>query len=112
VTKAIEHVAERLGNTQAICRKSYVHPAIIEAYVDRSLVKTLKRQTEKELRGTLHRLSAEEAAVLVLLQQRMEQDLMGGRRPQTKKRNKSTRATAPGTRARRTTRRRKRNRDQ
>jgi DNA topoisomerase I len=79
ITKAIERVAERLGNTQAICRKSYVHPAVIEAYMDRSLVKTLKRRTEKELRGKLHRLSAEEAAVLALLQQRMQQQLTGRR---------------------------------
>jgi DNA topoisomerase I len=77
VTKAIERVAERLGNTQAICRKCYVHPAIIEAYMDRSLVKTLKRRAEKELRGALHRLSSEEAAVLALLQQRMEHELFG-----------------------------------
>jgi DNA topoisomerase I len=83
VTRAIERVAERLGNTQAICRKSYVHPAIIEAYMDRSLVKTLKRRAEKELRGTLHRLSSEEAAVLALLQQRMEQELTPLRRRRT-----------------------------
>ena len=75
ITQAIESVAQRLGNTQAICRKSYVHPAIIDAYMDRSLLKTLKRRTEKELRGALHRLSSEEAAVLALLQQRMEQAL-------------------------------------
>lgn len=30
--KAIRHVAETLGNTVAVCRKSYVHPAVIEAY--------------------------------------------------------------------------------
>jgi DNA topoisomerase-1 len=81
ITNAIERVAERLGNTQAICRKSYVHPAIIDAYMDRSLVKTLKRQTERELRGALHRLSSEEAAVLALLQQRMEQELTATKRP-------------------------------
>lgn len=75
VTRAIERVAERLGNTQAICRKCYVHPAVIDAYMDRSLVATLKRRTERELRGKLHRLSGEEAAVLALLQQRMEQEL-------------------------------------
>jgi DNA topoisomerase-1 len=60
-----------------------VHPAIIEAYMDRSLVKTLKRRAEKELRGTLHRLSSEEAAVLALLQQRMEQELTPLRRRRT-----------------------------
>lgn len=75
ITRAIEHVAERLGNTQAICRKSYVHPAIVEAYMDRSLLETLQRRTESELRSTLHRLSPEEAAVLALLQQRMQQQL-------------------------------------
>ena len=89
VTKAIERVAERLGNTQAICRKCYVHPAIIEAYMDRSLVKTLKRQTEKELRGPLHRLSSEEAAVLALLQQRMEHELTGASKPRAQKRARS-----------------------
>jgi DNA topoisomerase-1 len=87
ITKAIESVAERLGNTQAICRKSYVHPAIIEAYMDRSLVKTLKRRAEKELRGSLHRLSSEEAAVLALLQQRMEQELTGGGKPRSQRRS-------------------------
>jgi DNA topoisomerase-1 len=77
ITRAIENVAERLGNTRAICRKSYVHPAVIDAYMDRSLVQTLTRRTEKELRGKLHRLSSAEAAVLALLQQRMEQELTG-----------------------------------
>ena len=94
ITKAIEHVAERLGNTQAICRKCYVHPAVIEAYMDRSLLETLKRQTEKELRGTLHRLSSEEAAVLALLQQRMEHELIGGRRERAKPKSVRARRTS------------------
>ncbi len=89
VTKAIEGVAERLGNTQAICRKCYVHPAIIDAYMDRSLIETLKRRTEKALRGTLHRLSGEEAAVLALLQQRMEHELAGGKNKHKKSASKS-----------------------
>jgi len=95
ITNAIERVAERLGNTQAICRKSYVHPAIIDAYMDRSLLKTLKRRTEKELRGALHRLSSEEAAVLALLQQRMEQALTAPR-SRAKRRTKSTRKVRRG----------------
>jgi len=75
ITKAIERVAERLGNTKAVCRKCYIHPAIIDAYMDRSLVATLKERTETELRESLSRLPAEEAAVLALLQQRMERQL-------------------------------------
>lgn len=33
VNEAISGVAERLGNTKAICRKCYVHPAVVEAYL-------------------------------------------------------------------------------
>ena len=32
VTAALERVAARLGNTPAVCRKAYVHPAILETY--------------------------------------------------------------------------------
>ena len=34
--RAIEPVAEQLGNTPAVCRKCYVHPAVVEAYLDGS----------------------------------------------------------------------------
>jgi len=32
VNKVLDHVARRLGNTRAVCRKYYVHPAVIDAY--------------------------------------------------------------------------------
>lgn len=75
VTNAIERVAKRLGNTKAVCRKCYVHPAVIDAYLDRTLVETLKREAERTLRQSLPRLSSEEAAVLALLQRRMQRQL-------------------------------------
>src|SRR5213079_2878299 len=34
VSTAIGHVAERLGNTKAVCRRCYVHPAVLEAFFD------------------------------------------------------------------------------
>jgi len=80
VTRAIERVAERLGNTKAVCRKCYIHPAVIDAYLDHSLVEMLKARTERELRDNLPKLSAEEAAVLALLQQRMQRQLQTHRR--------------------------------
>jgi DNA topoisomerase-1 len=101
ITKAIEHVAERLGNTQAICRKCYVHPAVIDAYMDRSLVKTLKRRAERELRGSLHRLSSEEAAVLALLQQRMEHELAGSAQRKARRAHGKARSLLPRARRRR-----------
>jgi DNA topoisomerase-1 len=81
ITRAIERVAERLGNTQSVCRKCYVHPAVIDAYLDHSLVETLKARTEGELRDRLPKLPAEEAAVLAFLQQWMERQLQNDRRP-------------------------------
>ena len=75
ITRAIERVAARLGNTAAVCRKCYVHPAVIDAYLDRSLVETLHRRTKKELRHGLSALKPEEAAVLVLLEERMSRQL-------------------------------------
>lgn len=93
ITKAIEKVAAQLGNTKAICRKCYVHPAIIESYLDRSLLTTLKKQTEKELSDHLHSLSPEEAAVLKLLRQRMEREL-GGNHSKGHRRPRGSRAKA------------------
>lgn len=37
VSAAIDAVAQRLGNTPAICRKCYVHPQILTAYMDGEL---------------------------------------------------------------------------
>ena len=34
VVEAIDHTAKRLGNTRAVCRKYYIHPALIEAYLE------------------------------------------------------------------------------
>jgi DNA topoisomerase-1 len=32
ITRAIENVAKQLGNTVAVCRKCYIHPAVLDAY--------------------------------------------------------------------------------
>jgi DNA topoisomerase-1 len=34
VVRAIESVAHRLGNTKTVCRQSYVHPAVVDAYLE------------------------------------------------------------------------------
>jgi DNA topoisomerase-1 len=33
IVAAIDAVAARLGNTRAVCRKYYVHPALLHAYL-------------------------------------------------------------------------------
>jgi DNA topoisomerase I len=74
IVAAIEKVAKRLGNTKAVCRKCYIHPAVLDAYLDGSLLKTLTRRAEKEMTRSLHKLQPEEAAVLALLQQRLNRE--------------------------------------
>src|SRR5262249_12610093 len=41
VVAAVAGVARRLGNTPAVCRKCYVHPAVLAAYLDGSLAQAL-----------------------------------------------------------------------
>lgn len=74
VVQAIEQAAKRLGNTPAICRKCYVHPAVIESYLVGSMLEALKQRAEETLADSLHALSPEEAAVIGLLQQRLAQE--------------------------------------
>ena len=75
ITRAIEQVANRLGNTVAVCRKSYIHPAILDAYVDGSLLAFLKGRVEETLREELEGLSSAEAAALAFLQHRLTREV-------------------------------------
>jgi DNA topoisomerase-1 len=67
VVQAIASVAERLGNTPAICRKCYVHPDVITAYLEGTLQELLKANSEKPATRGMRSLEAGEAAVLKLL---------------------------------------------
>jgi DNA topoisomerase-1 len=80
IDRAIEDVARRLGNTPTVCKECDVHPAILESYLDGSLVTALRKSTERELRTSLHRLRREEAAVVTLIQQRLKAT-QGSKRP-------------------------------
>jgi DNA topoisomerase I len=71
VKAAIGAVARILGNTPAICRKCYVHPAVLETYLDGDLIEGLKKKNEQALRDSLSDLRSEEAAVLAFLQERL-----------------------------------------
>ncbi len=71
IVRAIESVAEKLGNTPNICRKCYIHPAVIDAYLDGTIIEALRERAARELAEDLHDLSPEEAAVLALLNERL-----------------------------------------
>lgn len=71
LVSAIETVAEKLGNTPAVCRKCYIHPHVLDSYLDGTLAEALKHRVEAEILRSVRGLPPEEAAVLGLLQQRL-----------------------------------------
>jgi DNA topoisomerase I len=72
---AIEQVAQRLGNTPAICRKCYVHPEVLAAYIEGGL--ELKIKDEAPAPESATALKAEEKAVLAMLEKRLSSTLAG-----------------------------------
>lgn len=72
VVQAIAAVAERLGNTPAVCRKCYVHPAVIECYMGGELLQTLEKSPEKEIAETAGALRKEELELIHLLEHRIK----------------------------------------
>jgi DNA topoisomerase-1 len=74
VVRAIESVAERLGNTPSVCRKCYVHPAVLDAYLDGTMLEGLRARAEESLVEDLKDLQPEEAAVLAMLERRLAQE--------------------------------------
>ena len=71
VVRAIETVAEKLGNTPAVSRASYVHPQVIDAYLEGDLLQQVREEADRKLRQDLAKLTAEEAAVFALLRSRL-----------------------------------------
>ena len=81
VVEAIRRTATHLGNTPAVARGSYVHPAVLEAYLDGSLGPALVEAAEEQLEPPQMPAPGEEAAVMDLLRQRLRDDARrrGGR---------------------------------
>jgi len=69
IVRAIDEVAKRLGNTRAVCRKYYVHPALLDAYMRGETVPEAPAPETGERRGgEKAALRREEAVVLECLQ--------------------------------------------
>ncbi len=64
IVAAIKSVSVRLGNRPATCRKFYVHPAVLDAYTEGTLMEAMKTQAEGSSSYALRR---EEVAVMNLL---------------------------------------------
>jgi DNA topoisomerase-1 len=64
VNQAVKVVAERLGNTLAVCRKCYIHPAILEGYLAGQLSRYFSQESAAKPRS---RLRTAEASLLCYL---------------------------------------------
>ena len=85
VVQAITEVAKRLGNTPSVCRKCYVHPAVLESYLSGKMaevseeqveeikeeIREVKHELEQEIAGHTAALHKEEQALVSLLKQRL-----------------------------------------
>ena len=70
IVRAVESVAQRLGNTKAVCRKAYIHPAVFGSYLDRSMLDSAVQRAKGAARSA-HALTASELVVLSLLQRKL-----------------------------------------
>lgn len=97
VVQAIAAVAAKLGNTPSVCRKCYVHPAVLEAYLNgthldpeaqaaagkeaasetavaKQIKQELKEQLDEKIAAHSNALRDEEQALMDLLNQRLQLD--------------------------------------
>ena len=66
VVAAIDQVKDALGNTRAVCRKCYVHPAVIDAYLEGETIRGVTGPSPAS------GLTPDERAVLALLRRRTQ----------------------------------------
>ena len=68
VAQALDIVSKHLGNTRNVCKKYYVHPAILSLYEDRSLEKYLHQLDKIEVNDIKAELTAEEKIIMKILE--------------------------------------------
>jgi DNA topoisomerase I len=72
VKTVVESVSKILGNTPSVCRKCYIHPEIINAYLEGTALNVVSQRIGENLNGSVRKLRPVEAAVLALLQKRLK----------------------------------------
>jgi DNA topoisomerase I len=71
ISRVTGTVSKLLGNTPAICRKCYVHLAILQAYLDGNSIEGLKQKAEEAVTQSRCDLRTSETAVLKFSQTRL-----------------------------------------
>lgn len=68
IVKAVQRVAERLGNTPTVCRNSYVHPLVLDSYTTGVTLEEFRPRKERRIGRQQPEYLLEERALLKLLQ--------------------------------------------
>src|SRR4051794_2980079 len=92
VVAAVRQTAESLGNTPAVARRSYVHPEVLQAYLDGSIGEALVAAAEEQEAPPQGTTPEEESAVVALLRERLEVDAARGEHRRRRKADARTRA--------------------
>ena len=74
VVEAIKSVAARLGNTPSVCRKCYIHPAVLDNYLSGTMLQAVKKDVKEEIEKSPAALRHEELELLKVLEGRVEAD--------------------------------------
>jgi DNA topoisomerase-1 len=74
IVEAIRRTAGRLGNTPAVCRSSYFHPVVVEAYLDGRLRGALVEAAEESETPPAGTTPDEERAVVALIRRHLRED--------------------------------------
>jgi DNA topoisomerase-1 len=67
LVRAVRAVAEHLGNTPAVCRSSYIHPAVVEAYLTGRSIEEFSPSRRRRVTRRQPDYTPEETALLKLL---------------------------------------------
>ncbi len=71
IVEAVKQASEHLGNTPAVCRKSYIHPEVLAAYEEGKLRELVGEFDSCAATGEVHGLKPDESAVLAFLKARL-----------------------------------------
>jgi DNA topoisomerase-1 len=98
IVAAVDLTAKRLGNTRSVCRKYYIHPALLEAYLEGSVLPPLpeRRWSKRKTQGPT--LRQHEMDVLAFLKARLKPEkrrIAASRYKKTPDEQKATSSVTP-----------------
>jgi DNA topoisomerase-1 len=75
----VDHTAALLGNTRSVCRKYYIHPALLDAYLEGDVLPPERTVEWVERQSAGPTLRHHEAEVLAFLRSRLDSTAAGPR---------------------------------